>query len=586
MPEQYCKLCGYRGGAGESCCPDCGAPLLEVPAELLTAETGEPEQVDIKRKKRDWLPRGRTGLAAGFLALCLAVQGLGLWRLSRPVDPGWSYVDGRCLVTAQGVWSFDGNGWLNSYGENAGPCRVLPMWRVDVLGGSSGMEVWFYDGQSVEKTPWADAQLSGDGQVLFYLTCPEDGEETITRRELRSGRETEIVRGRWLSFAAPSDYTGAALAYYTDVKPYQDQFIGIKPHLWQLGAGSRELEEQVYYLGEHGDSYLTWNQEDWRQNVVWNGGERRLVVNYDMRMDRDLTEVLYMDDQGDWHYEDQEGRTQKLEGLPSYCSLDAVRPGDRYSDYGPEHLTDQVYLGSGGVLYYLDEDLNVTRLTSAGTVDQLRLTADGERLYYIHRPTGQKAQLWSMERGRGGWKEPRKVVDEVHSYVLCADGETICARFWEGKNLSWKIRDGDGAWRSLDNIHPRALEQDVLPMDGGGCWYRGAGTSQHRELWYRAPSGETTLKMAHTSLLSSTLYPTDQEAEVLLTGLTDEEFRDIEDIAFVDLGRGDVALLRVDYAVTTKVKLYTSAYGLNRGQADYWLLESDGTMTKLEAMEP
>lgn len=597
----YCKLCGYRGGVGETCCPDCGAPLFEVPAELLEAAP-EVEEVDIKKKRRVWPGGARSALAAGFLAVCLALQGFGLWRLHRPVDQGWSYLDGSRLVTPQGVWSIeDGAWWDGYYSQSGGSCRVLTLLREEpgVLG-ALDIVYYFYDGHGLEETDWTGAMLSGDGQALFYQTGQEDGERAIFRRDLRTGRETEIARGRGVAFTGFCDYAGTALAYYKEDPAYGDPAQGYARRcLWQLGVGSRELEGYPYYLGKHGDSYLAvFPAEDERTDefpyggstevVVWNNGARRTAVSYQMRLDRDLTELLYTDDQGCWHYEDQAGRTQKLEGLFSYCGLTAAWPGSsaRYHGYGLDRLTDQVYLGSDGVLYYLDEDLRVTRLTPEGVVDHLRLTAAGQTYYFLFRPTGQKAQLWHMERsGSGTWRQPQVLLDEAHSYVLSADGQTLCARCWEGKSLVWRLRVGDGAWQSMDKLHPRALEQDILPMDGG-CWYMGDGSDLHRELWYRAPDGETQLKMAYTALYSSTMYPTDNQAEVLLSGFTDAGLmKDIEDMELIDLGRGDQALLRVGYAVSAKGKEMLSAYGPNRGEADYWLLECDGTMTKLEAME-
>lgn len=600
MKEMYCKLCGYRGGAGESQCPDCGAPLFEAQADLPTETAPVSDEVNITKKRRGRLRLTRPALIAGFLALCLAVQGVGLWRLHRPVDPGWSFVDIQSdrLVTSQGVWSF-GDVEVGGADGNDGPCRVIWTWNRNYDGSSVDLGVYFYDGKSLEKTDWTSATISGNGQALFYQTGQEGEEQTITRRDLKTGRETEVARGLGVSIASVCDYAGTALTYYKEDPACGDPAQGYARRcLWQLGVGSREVEGHPYYLGKHGDNYLTFlhdedeSADEFRYGgsttaVVWNGGERTTRLPRDMKADRELTEILYQDDEGWWNYENQDGLAKRLEDLPRNSGLDTVRrSGDAYSTV-TAHLTGQVYQAIGGGLYYLAQDLSVTRLTAAGTVSQAQLTADGQTLYYTFRPSGQPSEFWRQQRTDAGDWEAALLTPSggnVQDYLLSPDGQTLCARCWDGNGLAWKLQVWEDQWETLEGIKGHATSEEVLLLDGGGCWYQGDSSSLHRELWYRAPDGETQLKMSYTSPLSSTMYP--DEAEVPL-GM--DILLGLQGFELIDLGRGDQALLRVRYLSGDDTKgktLYSSAYTPEAGETDYWLLEDDGTMTKLEAIEP
>ena len=605
MKEMTCKLCGYRGGAEESQCPDCGAPLFETLLDLPTETAPEPKEVNITKKRRGRLRLNRSALAAGFLALCLAVQGVGLWRLHRPVDPGWSFVDAQSdqLVTSQGVWSF-GDVEVGSVSSNDGPCQVIWTWDHSYDGSSVDLGVYFYDGKSLERTDWTSATISGNGQALFYQTGDVDGEQAITRRDLKTGRELEVARGLGLSMATQSDYAGTAVAYHVYDTTHGDQTIGLACHLWQLGVGSREVEGYLYYLGNHGDNYMAaFHDRSERANefiyggskvaVVWNGGERYTEVTYDMKSDRELTELLYQDDEGWWNYENQEGLAKRLEDLPRHMGLDTVRPnaGDDYAS-APAHLTGQVYQEANGGLYYLAQDLSVIQVTPEGVVERPEITADGKTLYCFIRPWGQSAEFWRLTKNAvGGWDGSLLTPPggaSVRDYILSPDGQTLCVRCWDGNSLTWKLFQAEeDRWEDLEGVKGHATTEDVLLMEGGGCWYQGDSSSLHRELWYRSPDGETQLKMAYTSPASSTMYPTDTEAEVPL-GM--DTLLGLDGFELIDLGRGDQALLRVSYTGLGEVKgktTYSSlSYARAPERAEYWLLEDDGTMTRLEAIEP
>lgn len=599
MKEMTCKLCGYRGGAEESQCPDCGAPLFEVRPDLPAETTPVSDEVYITKKHRAWPRLTRPALAAGFLALCLTLQSVALWQVHRPVDPGWSFVDIQSdqLVTPQGIWSF-GDVEVGGAGSNDGPCRVLWTWSQNYDGSSVDLGVYFYDGKTLEKTDWNGATISGNGQALFYQTGQEGQEQTIVRRDLKTGRETEVARGLGVSIASDCDYAGTALTYYLNDTTYRDQAIDVQEYLWQLGVGSRELEEYPYYLGKHGENYLaalpdSENSENWIETVVWDGGARTTPVNFDMRANRELTEILYQDDKGWWTYETQDGQTRRLEELPQYMNLDAVRPSAGVGGYyGLPHLTGQVYQGGSGVLYYLAQDLSVIQVTPEGVVERPEITADGKTLYCFIRPWGQSAEFWRLTKNAvGGWDGSLLTPPggaSVRDYILSPDGQTLCVRCWDGNSLTWKLFQAEeDRWEDLEGVKGHATTEDVLLMEGGGCWYQGDSSSLHRELWYRSPDGETQLKMAYTSPASSTMYPTDAEAEMplgetLLLGLDGFEL--------IDLGRGDQALLRVSYTGFGEVKgktTYSSlSYARAPERAEYWLLEADGTMTRLEAIEP
>lgn len=593
MEKTHCRLCGYTGGAGETQCPDCGAPLFgeaggPAPAEevYITNSSAAETAPGPKGKAH---PRLR--LAAGFLAAALAVQGVCLWRVGRSRPSPWCFVDGRSaqVVTAQGVWKVDTD-YLATGNWTGGPRKLMWAWQEASDGEGITEDCYFYDGRALSKTDWSYATLSGNNQVLFYLTEDGQGQRAIFRRDLKTGRETEVARGQGLGLVANSDYTGTALAYCSGLDLNGSE-VTLTYFIWQAGAGSREVADLPAYLGAGGESYLASRNDgdEWTVVMVWADGHST-ALNADMRVNRDLTEILYLDEDSLWHYEDRDGRTKALDGLPRHGGLQAVRTGDSDLYQMIPCLTDQVYqVGTG--LYYLDGELNVTDLTSDGVASDPRLTADGQTLYCILRSAVKSGPvLWQFVRtGKGDW-QGEEAFDSagVRDYALSRDGRTLCVRYREKNEYHWKLRTASGGWQNMENARASTysggdIGQEIRLLDSGGCWYRSGGSNLRKELWYRGPDGQTKLKMAYTSPASSTLYP-DKDVEVLLSAA------DLSTLELVSFGSGEELLARVEYTSPRVVDQSVTPGDLltttSRTAADYWLLEADGTMTKLEAMEP
>lgn len=615
MGAMHCRLCGYTGGAGESQCPECGAPLFDGTGESAPAEevyiTNSPPAETAPRPKGRAHPRLR--LAAGFLAAALAAQAACLWQVERTRPNPWCLVDSRSaqVVTDRGVWQVDAD-YLAAANWTAGPRKLCWAWQMEADGEDIREDCYFYDGRTLAKTDWAYATLSGDGQVLFYVTQEDgQGQRTIVRRDLKTGRETEIARGRGLGVAANSDDAGTAMAYYSGLglrgseEPtyYYSGLEGLKNggadtptyYIWQAGSGSREVADLPAYLGAGGESYLAYRNgpdDSWNNAVVvWPDGHST-ALSADVRMDRDLTEVLYPDEDGLWHYEDRNGRTKTLDELPRRMGLQAVRAGEGDPYRMSPRLTDQVYqVGTG--LYYLDAELNVTALTSDGAAGTVHLTADGQSLYFIFRSTAKSGPaLWQLVKtGQGDWQGgPIFDSDGVQAYVLSQDGRTLCVRYRENNEYRWKIRTDSGEWEDMENVPTRVysggdIGQEVRLLDNGGCWYLNGNSNLRKELWYRAPDGRTKLKMAYTSPFSDTVYP-DEDVEVLLSGFD----LSAPTLELVGIGSGEELLARVEYTSPGGAKqtlLYSSFLTTSdQTAADYWLLSADGGITKLEAIEP
>lgn len=606
MGKMLCKVCGYVGGPGEAECPECGAPLR--PAEAADAATSVPaEEVYITTKpqakpkeKKPLSPRrAHVYLAAGFLAVCLLVQGLGLWRTagSKPTD--WSLVCYGELVTPRGIVPLeDGAGLMGSMfgptlGAGLGPRRLL--WGAGnfVEGQSDGRPItytYYYDGKTVRKTQWTGAVLSGDNQVLFYLTDLPEGGQALFRRDERTLRAEELDRGEQLVVTA-TDAAGDALAYLKQTGE------DAQPLIWRRGSPAPEAAEGVvYHLAQAGPGYLAMNYdltgEDpggwpaWDLMVAWDeeGGRRYLTGGF--LVDQNVTEVLYQDDEGVWCYENAAGEQARLGKLPKGRSLWQVRRGEERFQYFSQQpaLTDRVYTGNDGALYCLSEDLTVTNLSGSAAVQTAALSTDADILFYLATEPGEAGSaLYRVEDPLSPDRETVRELaeDDVKAFDVSPDGAAVLAKVRPGKTQGptvYKLSVDGGPWQTVEMEAPANNDytiDGVQLMNGGGCWYFGDASSLHKTLCYRSPSGEITTKLAWTSPVSSTFYPAEPGA-VTLTGIVME--MDMELIAV----SGDQALVRVSSGEKAK---YIEHDPPITSEARYWLLDKDGSMEELKRLE-
>ncbi len=614
MGKMLCKVCGYEGGPGEAECPQCGAPLW--PVEAGTVDTSVSELTDEvyittetkakPKEKRSASPRrAHLCLAAGFLAVCLLVQGLGLWKLTGQKVPDWSTVWYGELVTPRGIVPLpDGVEPMGSGGH--GPRQLFWGLGDSVLGlidsMSGELRTYYYDGESVRETDWTSALLSPDNQVLFYVTDLPEGGQALFRRDERTGRVQELDRGEQLGMVA-SDVSGDALAYVKQTTGEDVQVL-----LWRRGAERPETPVGLpRYLGPGGNSYFTYNyslgdqnfgaEESWYWAAVWDdAGTKTAGISSAFTVDRDVTELLYQDEAGAWRYENAAGEQARLDDLPRDQTLRRVLQENAYFDplSMPAHVTDWVYTGSDGALYCLSKDLTVTNLSGTAAVQNAVMDPEGDQLVYLATEKGEaKTALYRVaEPLSPGRRIVRELAeDDVKAFATSPDGSAILAKVRTGAGKTkdatvYKLSVEGGPWETTEidpSIGPNYFTIDgVQVMNGGGCWYLD-DASMHKALHYRSPSGEVETKLTWTSLLSSTMYPAEPGA-VTLSGAVD---MDMELMAV----SGDQALLRASASKWPKTVTEADIddwidyeYESER-VARYWLLDKDGSMTELERLE-
>ncbi len=593
MGKMLCKVCGYAGGPGEAECPQCGAPLW--PAEGAASDKPAPADgvyitTETKAKPKEKKPasprRAHLCLAAGFLAVCLLVQGLGLWKLTASKGPDWSMIWYGELITPQGIVPLpDGAEPMGSGGP--GPRRLFWDFTPLTPGQSDVRSIaYYYDGETVRKTDWVSAGLSPDNQVLFYVSDLPEGGQVLCRRDERTGRVQELDRGEQLG-AFACDVSGGALSY---VKQTGED---VQYLLWRRGSPVPEaVEGLAYYLAPGGHRYLALNyspfedqnmgqEASWDWVVVWDDEGRRTYSQAGVfTVDRDVTELLYQDEAGVWCYENAAGKQARLEDLPQNQTLRRVlRENESFDPMGmPAHVTDWVYTGSDGALYCLSKDLTVTKLSGDAAVQNAVMGAGWDQLVYQATEKGEANT--ALYRVVDPLSPDRRIVrelenDDVKAFTTAPDGSAILAKVRPGGTpgaVAYKLSVEGGPWQTVEMDAPVTYNyytiDGVQVMNGGGCWYLD-DASMHKALHYRSPSGETETKLTWTSLLSSTMYPAEPGA-VTLPGAMGMEM----DLMAVS---GDQALLRAGPD--------NWADDDDEPDARYWLLDKDGSMTELERLE-
>lgn len=568
MGELVCKVCGYEGQAGQTECPECGAPLHVVETAPPVAETVLPEgqEVYITQKKKDKKRAKQVGpkarfvrWAACFLTLCLVLQGAGLWLLGRgdgmflQTGENWWVAYNDFLVTPSGLFPLTRTAYPQGLGIGG---RAVIVDRGAFLYGGTYADrdvsptVYYYDGHTIQPTDWENGYLNGDGTVLFF-TRREGEDYALYRRDLERDRTEELLRTQTSPILDAMAQDGSAIRCYTLENVGED--VSERRWLWSRRTGTvfegteadRERREYIMKLGRNGDNRLTcrFNEpgpnimEEVTQVVDWGrrGTETELSDRWRAYItDRNLTQILYRDKEGRWRYEDERGKTGELAGLEKVEGLEPLTPDTRGAWLGMARLTPWIYLGSDGHLYRIDNDLRVTDLTPEGETRQAYIHPEGKELLYVDRTGGLFRVQSPLKRN---WEATRLGEKPVGELMVSVDLSMRVGSFLndEGRK-EYRVVTAAGTYTALEH----ASNTGWVHCLNGGCWYEGKG----HELWFW--SRETG------------------EQKVMGPG---------NSATVMTVGDGDQAVL----SVTT--------YPEGKTQVELWLLDNKGNATRLEVRE-
>lgn len=555
MGELVCKVCGYEGQAGQTECPECGAPLYPV-ERAPGPEAAVPGEVYITSKvpaKKQPSPRGRRlRWAACFLALCLIFQGCGLWLQGQrkgmfpAMGESWYYQYNSNLITPEGYFPLPMASYVQ--GSGVGGRAVIVDQRAIIYGGrysdlADAITVYYYDGHTIQETDWSSAYLNADATVLFFVR--REGEECVlSRRDLERDRTQELLRDKgWISISAMAS-DGSAVMCYTGVDG------GLEERwLWSQRAGATPLEapedgarEYTLKLGREGRNRLTYRfaetDEEVTVRVDW--GRRGTQTefseeNMSVLTDRDLTEIIYRDADGIWRYENETGKTREIAGLEGVETLWALTPYTRGAMLGQSKLTPWVYQGEDNHLYRIGSDLQAEDLTPEGEARRFYIHPEGKELYYTTWQGELVRILRPLERN---WEALPPVTLATGGDVEAAtDLSVLAGKVSSGGQMGWRIFTEDGEDILLEHAAQNGWAQC---LSGGGCWYEGKG----HELWFW--SRETGEQKVMGPGNSATVAAVGDGAQAILCQIS---------------------------------------YPDGKTQEDYWLLDNKGNATKLEVRE-
>lgn len=555
MGELVCKVCGYEGQAGQTECPECGAPLHPV-ERAPGPEAAVPGEVYITSKvpaKKQPSPRGRRlRWAACFLALCLIFQGCGLWLQGQrkgmfpAMGESWYYQYNSNLITPEGYFPLPMASYVQ--GSGVGGRAVIVDQRAIIYGGrysdlADAITVYYYDGHTIQETDWSSAYLNADATVLFFVR--REGEECVlSRRDLERDRTQELLRDKgWISISAMAS-DGSAVMCYTGVDG------GLEERwLWSQRAGATPLEapedgarEYTLKLGREGRNRLTYRfaetDEEVSVRVDWGrlGIQREFAKeNMSVLTDRDLTEIIYRDADGIWRYENETGKTREIAGLEGVETLWALTPYTRGAMLGQSKLTPWVYQGEDNHLYRIGSDLQAEDLTPEGEARRFYIHPEGKELYYTTWQGELVRILRPLERN---WEALPPVTLATGGDVEAAtDLSVLAGKVSSGGQMGWRIFTEDGEDILLEHAAQNGWAQC---LSGGGCWYEGKG----HELWFW--SRETGEQKVMGPGNSATVAAVGDGAQAILCQIS---------------------------------------YPDGKTQEDYWLLDNKGNATKLEVRE-
>lgn len=555
MGELVCKVCGYEGQAGQTECPECGAPLYPV-ERAPGPEAAVPGEVYITSKapaKKQPSPRGRRlRWAACFLALCLIFQGCGLWLQGQrkgmfpAMGESWYYQYNSNLITPEGYFPLPMASYVQ--GSGVGGRAVIVDQRAIIYGGrysdlADAITVYYYDGHTIQETDWSSAYLNADATVMFFVR--REGEECVlSRRDLERDRTQELLRDKgWISISAMAS-DGSAVMCYTGVDG------GLEERwLWSQRAGATPLEapedgarEYTLKLGREGRNRLTYRfaetDEEVSVRVDWGrlGIQREFAEeNMSVLTDRDLTEIIYRDADGSWRYENETGKTREIAGLEGVETLWALTPYTRGAMLGQSKLTPWVYQGEDNHLYRIGSDLQAEDLTPEGEARRFYIHPEGKELYYTTWQGELVRILRPLERN---WEALPPVTLATGGDVEAAtDLSVLAGKVSSGGQMGWRIFTEDGEDILLEHAAQNGWAQC---LSGGGCWYEGKG----HELWFW--SRETGEQKVMGPGNSATVAAVGDGAQAILCQIN---------------------------------------YPDGKTQEDYWLLDNKGNATKLEVRE-
>lgn len=561
MGELVCKVCGYEGQAGQTECPECGAPLYPV-ERAPGPEAAVPGEVYITSKvpaKKQPSPRGRRlRWAACFLALCLIFQGCGLWLQGQrkgmfpAMGESWYYQYNSNLITPEGYFPLPMASYVQ--GSGVGGRAVIVDQRAIIYGGrysdlADAITVYYYDGHTIQETDWSSAYLNADATVLFFVR--REGEECVlSRRDLERDRTQELLRDKgWISISAMAS-DGSAVMYYAGETEAPDE---LKQWLWSSRSGATLLEtpedgarEYTLKLGREGTNRLTYRFAETGADMIqevsvrvdWGrrGIQREFSEeNMSVLTDRDLTEIIYRDADGIWRYENETGKTREIAGLEGVEKLWALTPYTRGAMLGQSKLTPWVYQGEDNHLYRIGSDLQAEDLTPEGEARRFYIHPEGKELYYTTWQGELVRILRPLERN---WEALPPVTLATGGDVEAAtDLSVLAGKVSSGGRMSWRIFTEDGEDILLEHAAQNGWAQC---LSGGGCWYEGKG----HELWFW--SRETGEQKVMGPGNSATVAAVGDGAQAILCQIS---------------------------------------YPDGKTQEDYWLLDNKGNATKLEVRE-
>lgn len=562
MKEMRCKVCGYVGQETETDCPECGAPLHAV--ETAPAAPVEEEAAPPSRKvyiiQKLWSEKGRAvRWAAGFLAVCLLLQGAGLWLLHRGdggmfLKTGENWHEGwdGGMLTPEGYFPLGQFCYVQS--GSIGAAAVI----MDYSGYLSSAypafnAVYYYNGHTIESTDWLTGYLSGDGRTLFFIR--QEGEERILyRRDVERSWTQELLRTKEELTLGRMATDGSAVLCYTGTRETDGWMGSWKTWLWSRASGVKAVEtweieneneyEYVMWLGRDGTNRVSHHYSLLSSDLVDQGGMKTVVdwgrrgertelqdVGSGIAVDRDLTQILYRDGEGRWRYEDETGRTGEIIGLEGVENLSALTPNIQGATLGMARLTPWVYEGSDRHLYCIGDDLQAVDLTPEGKVSQAYIHPEGEELYYI----AQGGKLFHIQHPLKGGRMTTPMGDANVAELSVSADLSVCVGKTVGSSggLGWNVITRQGEYIPLEH----AAKNGWVSCVNGGCWYE----SEDHALWFWS---EATGEQKAMEPWSNAMV--------------------------ISVGDGDQAILR-----------RTS----DRETADYWLLDNKGKATKLEVRE-
>lgn len=577
MGEVFCKVCGYRGAAGETAsCPECGAPLF--PAERAPAPDVPQETTGEKRKPKRTLGKKAMFVrrAAWLLLVCLIVQSVGLWSLSRAkADNGWSAVWGTDLITPRGVWALGPEDHWALAGDSRHPHKILRsmdwLFSSQYIPDRDRPEISYYDGKTVTKTDWHTGTISGNGKVLFYLRS--EGEDIVLyRQDLSRGPAREVDRTTGdRGMGLVSAWDGSAAVWGTGMGEENDQRT---QRQWDAKGGGRDIgyseNESIFWLGKDGESALLYRTTPVSGDMAYDfylrfGQEERKLSGSNQApvLNWELTQVLYPDGEGRYWYQEAGREPVVVAGVPKEVWLAPLVPqGDGFNimpSYSARHLTGWVYYGGDQHLYYLDEDGAATDLTPDWQARDCLIDEEGDTLYCSSSEGG----LYRMDRpGPGrGWTQ----LDQRGGWELDAapDLSVIGYQTWQDSKMVQELLDTKTGERTTLGRENR--EGSVCWLNGGAIWR----LDGEDKLWFWAPGEQ-------------------EERQVTL----DEKWEDVDlalhGFGLQVVGDGSQALLCLGPA--NRHILYGSLNGWLDEDEDpareYWLLDNQGNAALLQTLPP